>query len=69
MARAQRARGTDADKPEGVAADEPLPEWENDLLQQGAGSDGASLTDTAPAEAAVAAAPASTTNGASQSAN
>ncbi|MGE0300803.1 MAG: 30S ribosomal protein S2, partial [Pseudonocardia sp.] len=31
------------EKPEGVAGDEPLAEWEQELLASGAGSDGASL--------------------------
>src|SRR5690606_35787177 len=46
MQRAQRARGVEGeDKPEaGVASDEPLAEWEQNLLAEGAGSDGASLT-------------------------
>src|SRR5947208_14659939 len=45
MARSQRARGEGEDKPEaaGVASDEPLAEWEQNLLAEGAGSDGASL--------------------------
>ena len=69
MARSQRARGADGeDKPEaGVATDEPLAEWEQNLLAEGAGSDGASLTAAgqgadAPNPAAEAA-PASTSNG------
>ena len=44
MQRAARARGGDGgEKPEGVAGDEPLAEWEQELLASGAGSDGASL--------------------------
>ncbi|SHL28740.1 small subunit ribosomal protein S2 [Pseudonocardia thermophila] len=62
MARAQRARGEGADKGEGGAADQPLPEWENELLQQGAGSDGASLSEASASAS-------STSNGASQSAS
>ena len=42
MARSQRARGEGAD---GGAADEPLAEWEQELLTSGTGSDGASLPD------------------------
>ena len=73
MARASRARGGDGDdKPEGVAGDEPLAEWEQELLTSGAGSDGASLTAAAgatdaPAPAA-APAPATTSNGTQQTA-
>jgi small subunit ribosomal protein S2 len=67
MARASRARGGDGDdKPEGVAGDEPLAEWEQELLTSGAGSDGASLTATGATEApapAAAPAPATTSNG------
>ena len=43
MARSQRARGEGADS--GTGADEPLAEWEQELLTSGTGSDGASLPD------------------------
>ena len=69
MARSARSGGAD-DKPEGVAADEPLAEWERDLLPAGAGSDGASLTDAGTVDApgaATSSAPVSTSNGASAS--
>ena len=69
MARSARAGGGD-EKPEGVAADEPLAEWERDLLPTGAGSDGASLTDAGTVDApgaATSSAPVSTSNGASAS--
>ena len=46
MARSQRARGDGATSPTVVSADEPLAEWEQELLTSGTGSDGASLTDT-----------------------
>ena len=66
MARSARAGGGD-EKPEGPgAADEPLAEWERDLLPTGAGSDGASLTDPGPVDApgaAASSAPVSTSNG------
>jgi small subunit ribosomal protein S2 len=74
MQRSQRARGADGeDKPDaGVASDEPLAEWEQNLLAEGAGSDGASLTAAgATAEApnpAAEPAPASTSNGTQQTA-
>jgi small subunit ribosomal protein S2 len=58
------------------AADEPLAEWERELLPTGAGSDGASLTEAAglndgaapvePPGEAVAAVPATTSNGTAQ---
>jgi small subunit ribosomal protein S2 len=71
MARSARSGGGSGDeKPEGVAADEPLAEWERELLPTGAGSDGASLTDAAAVDAPGAAAPAApvtTSNGASAS--
>jgi len=75
MARAARSgRGADGeDKPdEGGGTDEPLAEWEQELLSSGAGSDGASLTAAgaatdAPAPAA-APAPATTSNGTQQTA-
>src|SRR6201985_1848650 len=52
MARAARSGGGSGDeKPEGVAADEPLAEWERELLPTGAGSDGASLTDAGTGDA------------------
>ena len=72
MARSARSGGAD-DKPEGtgaIAADEPLAEWERDLLPAGAGSDGASLTDAGTVDApgaATSSAPVSTSNGASAS--
>jgi small subunit ribosomal protein S2 len=74
MQRSQRARGGDGaeEKP----ADEPLAEWEQELLTSGAastGSDGASLTASAtPAEApnpATEPAPATTSNGTQQTAS
>ncbi len=75
MQRSQRARGADGeDKPEaGVATDEPLAEWEQNLLAEGAGSDGASLTAAGQGGAespnpAAEAAPASTSNGTQQTA-
>ena len=74
MQRSQRARGAEGeDKPEaGVGTDEPLAEWEQNLLAEGAGSDGASLTAAGQgAEApnpAAEAAPASTSNGTQQTA-
>ena len=56
-----------------MATDEPLAEWERELLPAGAGSDGASLSDAgAVAEAPNAAAttaPATTSNGTSQNAS
>ena len=65
MARSQRARGEGA---EAGAAEEPLAEWEQELLTNGAGSDGASLPDAAvatpaeaPADAAAEAPPAAAT--------
>ena len=45
MARSQRARGEGAEA--GTGTDEPLAEWEQELLTSGTGSDGASLPDTA----------------------
>ena len=72
MARSARSGGAD-EKPEGagaIAADEPLAEWERDLLPTGAGSDGASLTDAGTVDApgaATSSAPVSTSNGASAS--
>ncbi|MGQ0575390.1 MAG: 30S ribosomal protein S2 [Pseudonocardia sp.] len=74
MARSARSGGRGADgedKPEGVAGDEPLAEWEQELLTSGAGSDGASLTTAAAAQApapAAAPAPATTSNGTQQTA-
>ncbi|MGH3611951.1 MAG: 30S ribosomal protein S2, partial [Pseudonocardia sp.] len=75
MARAARSgggRGVDGeDKPDaGAGTDEPLAEWEQELLTSGAGSDGASLTAAgaatdAPAPAATPA-PATTSNGTQQ---
>ena len=69
MARSQRARGEGADA--GAAADEPLAEWEQELLTSGTGSDGASLPDTAgePTDPAAApAAAAASSNGTQQTA-
>ena len=43
MARSQRARGEGAEA--GAGTDEPLAEWEQELLTSGTGSDGASLPD------------------------
>ena len=64
MARSQRARGEGAD---GGSADEPLAEWEQELLTSGTGSDGASLTDTGvEAQNNTAATPAASTNGTQQ---
>jgi small subunit ribosomal protein S2 len=73
MARAARSRGDGEDKPEaGVATDEPLAEWEQNLLTNGAGSDGASLTASGPASEspnpASEPAPATTSNGTQQTA-
>ena len=68
MARSQRARGEGADA--GTATDEPLAEWEQELLTSGTGSDGASLPDAA-VEAPPAApppTPAASTNGTQQTA-
>ena len=72
MQRSARARGGDGTE-EKPAADEPLAEWEQELLSGGtatAGSDGASLTaNGAPVEApnpAAEPAPASTSNGTQQ---
>ena len=53
-----------------MAADEPLAEWEQELLTSGTGSDGASLPD-APVDAPPADAtptPAASTNGTQQNA-
>jgi small subunit ribosomal protein S2 len=58
MARSQRARGEGAEADTG--ADEPLAEWEQELLTSGTGSDGASLPD-APVDAAADAPPAAAT--------
>ena len=75
MARSARSRGGDAEeKPEaGVGTDEPLAEWEQNLLSEGAGSDGASLTAAGQAaespNPAAEAAPATTSNGTQQTAN
>jgi len=75
MARSERSGGaksgdTGADgQRSDTVADEPLAEWERELLPVGAGSDGASLTDAAaPAEApgAPTTAPATTSNGTPQ---
>jgi small subunit ribosomal protein S2 len=71
MQRANRNRGESAgdDKP---AADEPLAEWEQELLSSGAGSDGASLTAAGATESpnpAAEPAPATTSNGTQQTAS
>jgi small subunit ribosomal protein S2 len=69
MARSQRARGEGAEA--GTGTDEPLAEWEQELLTSG-GSDGASLpADAAATEAPSAAAtpaPAASANGTQQTA-
>ncbi len=55
-----------------MATDEPLAEWEQNLLANGAGSDGASLTATGAASEApnpaAEPAPATTSNGTQQTA-
>jgi small subunit ribosomal protein S2 len=70
MARSERSGGAKSGDDKAGAADEPLTEWERELLPVGAGSDGASLTDAAaPAEtpgAAATTAPATTSNGTPQ---
>ena len=68
MARSSRGgRSADGeDKPEVGAGAEPLAEWEQELLTSGTGSDGASLTGAEAPNAAVAPAPASTSNGTQQ---
>ena len=70
MARAARARA-ESDEGEGgesgVASDEPLPEWEQELLTSGTGSDGASLAGAESPNAAAEPAPSSTTNGTTES--
>jgi small subunit ribosomal protein S2 len=68
MARSQRARGEGADA--GTGTDEPLAEWEQELLTSGTGSDGASLPDAAVEAPAAEAAPtpAASTNGTQQTA-
>jgi small subunit ribosomal protein S2 len=71
MARSQRARGEDAEA--GTGTDEPLAEWEQELLTSGTsgtGSDGASLPDAAvdAPGAAAAPTPAASTNGTQQTA-
>jgi small subunit ribosomal protein S2 len=68
-----RGRGEGDDKPaEGTPA-EPLPEWEQELLTSGAGSDGASLTAAGAGgegpNPAAEAAPATTSNGTQQTAS
>jgi small subunit ribosomal protein S2 len=74
MARSARGRGDGEEKPDaGVATDEPLAEWEQNLLTNGAGSDGASLTAGGPAtespNPASEPAPATTSNGTQQTAS
>jgi small subunit ribosomal protein S2 len=73
MARSSRGRGDGEEKPDaGLATDEPLAEWEQNLLANGAGSDGASLTATGVASEApnpaAEPAPATTSNGTQQTA-
>src|SRR4051794_35373771 len=73
MARS-RGRGEGEDKPaEGTTPAEPLPEWEQELLTSGAGSDGASLTAAGAGgegpNPAAEAAPATTSNGTQQTAS
>jgi small subunit ribosomal protein S2 len=72
MARSARRGEGGEDKPETAgAAPEPLPEWEQELLTNSTGSDGASLTAAggeAPNPAAEAA-PATTSNGTQQTAS
>ena len=63
MARAARAGGGENKPDAGVGADEPLAEWERDLLPVGAGSDGASLTDVGVPTEAPSIVPATTSNG------
>jgi small subunit ribosomal protein S2 len=68
-----RGRGEGDDKPaEGTPA-EPLPEWEQELLTSGAGSDGASLTAAAAGgegpNPAAEAEPVTTSNGTQQTAS
>jgi len=69
MARSSRSRGADGDdKPDaGPATDEPLPEWEKELLT-GGGSDGAALPETASEPVAATTAPATSSNGTTQTA-
>jgi small subunit ribosomal protein S2 len=74
MARSSRGRAEGEDKPEaGATAEEPLPEWEQNLLTNGTGSDGASLTATGAASEgpnpAAEPAPATTSNGTQQTAS
>ncbi len=71
VARSERSGGAKSGEDKAAVSDEPLAEWERELLPAGAGSDGASLTDAAatPVEspaAAVSAAPATTSNGTAQ---
>jgi small subunit ribosomal protein S2 len=75
MTRSAR-RGEGEEKPEAGGAGapvEPLPEWEQELLTSGAGSDGASLTAAGAAgegpNPAAEAAPATTSNGTQQTAS
>jgi small subunit ribosomal protein S2 len=66
MARSQRARGEGADQ---GGTDEPLAEWEQELLTSGTsgtGSDGASLPDAGEEAPAAAPAPATSANGTQQ---
>ena len=70
VARSERSGGAKSGEDKTVS-DEPMAEWERELLPAGAGSDGASLTDAVPAPVeapaeAVAAAPATTSNGTAQ---
>jgi small subunit ribosomal protein S2 len=69
MARSARSGGgaSGEERPDaGVGSDEPLAEWEQELLTSGTGSDGASLTGAEAPNAAAAPAPASTSNGTQQ---
>ena len=67
MARSARGRGGDGEeKPEaGLAVDEPLAEWERDLLP--GGTDGASIGAGSSETVAAGSAPSSTSNGTPQS--
>ena len=63
MARSARTRGEGEGSDEGAVVDEPLPEWEQELLASSAGSDGASLGEAESPAAAGTPAAASTSNG------
>jgi small subunit ribosomal protein S2 len=64
MARSQRARGEGAEA--GTGTDEPLAEWEQELLTSGTGSDGASLPDPGVEDPVAAAPAAASSNGTQQ---